>query len=227
MPDLRPSPRDAVSKTLNRLTARGPAEVLSLGLERAKGWVASADVLILYVRGPAPLGEELPGLEFREATAADAARYARDIGTDSASSFAARLSDRTRCFLVDDGERLLHASWATTAGAWTRELRTYLVPPEGDAYIYESFTRADARGRGLYPFALRNIVGWAERSGIARLWVGVEEHNPASIRSVTKAGFEEAFRLPFARRWGRLSLGDASGPHAALVPGFLSRKPPL
>ena len=216
-----------MSKILNRVRARGLGEVLSLAKERVTGWIGSSDVLILYVRGPAPSGEELPGLEFRPATSGDAARYARDIGTDSATSFARRLSNRTRCFVVDDGDLLLHASWVTTAGAWTRELRAYLVPPEGDAYIYESFTRPEARGRGLYPFALRNIIGWAQGSGIVRLWVGVEEHNPASIRSVTKAGFEEGFRLPFARRWGRLSLGDPSGPHAALVKGFLSRKPPL
>ena len=50
------------------------------------------------------------------------------------------------CFVVEDGDRFLHSSWVTTTGAWTREIRAYLCPPQGDAYVYESFTRADARG---------------------------------------------------------------------------------
>ena len=168
----------------------------------------------------------LPGLTFRQATAADANRYARDIGTDSANSFSRRLSERTRCFVIDDGRSLLHASWMTTAGAWTREVRAYLVPPPGDGYIYESFTRGEARGRGIYPFALRNLTTWGTSADIARLWVAVEELNTPSIRSVTKAGFVEAFRLPFARRFGRLLIDSPYGPRALEAAGFLSRRPP-
>lgn len=180
----------------------------------------------MFVRNTAPIDARGEGIAFREATAADAVRYARDIGTDSESSFAKRLSARTHCFLIDDGRLLLHASWVTTAGAWTREVKAYLVPPKQDAYIYESFTRAEARGRGIYPFALRCIVDWAAANGVERLWVAVEEHNPASIRSVTKAGFVEAFRLPFTRRFGRVQLGEPAGPEARRARTFLSRTPP-
>ena len=165
-------------------------------------------------------------LAFREATPADGVLYARDIGTDSASTFVRRLSDRTHCFITEDGSAVLHASWVTTAGAWTRELRAYLVPPAEDAYVYESFTRADARGRGVYPFALANILGWAASTGIERVWVAVEEHNPPSLRAVTKAGFVEAFRLPFSRSFGRLTIGTPTGPMTETAASFLSRTPP-
>ena len=180
----------------------------------------------MFVRDAGPVQANIDGIAFRETTVADAPRYAAEIGTDSASSFEKRLSTRTRCFVVDDGELLLHASWVTTAGAWTREVKSYLVPPPGDAYIYESFTRAEARGRGIYPFALKNIIGWAAGTGVQRLWVAVEEHNAPSTRSVTKAGFTEAFRLPFTRRLGRVHVGAASGPHAGQAAAFLSRTPP-
>ena len=150
-------------------------------------------------------------------------RYARDIGTDSVSSFRSRLSERTHCFLVDDGDLLVHSSWVTTAAAWTRELSTYLVPPRGDAYIYESFTRPEARGRGVYPFALQRIAAWASDEGLRRVWVAVEEHNPPSIRAVSKADFAEGFRIDFARRWGRVDVGTPYGPDASEARGFLSR----
>ena len=226
MPDLRPSPTHAIAKTLNRAKHRGLGEVLSLATGRAKEWFSSSDDLVMFVRDAMPGAPDNTTLSFRQASPSDGSRYARDIGTDSAATFARRLSDDTHCFVVDDGTTLLHASWVTTGGAWTRELRAYLVPPPGEAYIYESFTRADARGRGVYPFALANILGWAASRGIARVWVAVEEHNPPSLRAVAKAGFEEAFRLPFTRSFGRLRIGAASGPDAQKARALLSPKAP-
>ena len=200
--------------------------MLSLGASRMKEWFSSSDDLVMFVRDSVVDKPPRDDLVFREATPADGGLYARDIGTDSASTFARRLSDRTHCFIVEDGSTILHASWVTTAGAWTRELRAYLVPPAGNAYVYESFTRADARGRGVYPFALANILSWATSTGIERVWVAVEEHNPPSLRAVTKAGFVEAFRLPFSRRLGRLTIGAPTGPMTDIAASFLSRKRP-
>lgn len=226
MPDVRPSPFHVIAKTINRVRARGPREVVALGFGRLREWISSSDDLVMFVRDAPAGGPERNDLAFREATSDDCDRYARDIGTDSAATFAERLSTRTRCFLVEDGTKIVHASWVTGAGAWTRELRAYLVPPPGDVYIYESFTRADARGRGVYPYALANILAWAAATGAARVWVAVEEHNPPSLRAVAKAGFEEAFRVPFSRKLGRLRIGTATGPGAGEVVRFLSRKRP-
>ncbi len=223
MADARPAPLAALSKMVARVRARGPQEVVSLGIGRAKEWLSSSDAIVMFVRASEDIAAEASGLYFREARPNDGHRYARDIGTDSAATFVARFSDRTHCFVVESGGRLVHASWVTTAAAWTRELRAYLVPPPGDGYIYESFTRSDARGRGIYPFALRHIVTWGASSGIAQLWVGVEEHNAPSVRAITKAGFREAFRLPYERKLGRLRVGRAQGPNAEIASDFLSR----
>jgi GNAT superfamily N-acetyltransferase len=147
----------------------------------------------------------------REASPEDADAFARDIGTESPATFRARLSHTTRCWLVVEGARLLHASWVTLEGAWTRELRRWIAPPSGDAYIYESFTRADARGRGAYPRVLAGIAAWAARSGLRRLWVAVEADNHASLRAVGKAGFSPAFTIDFHRRWGRVVVTRLAG----------------
>jgi RimJ/RimL family protein N-acetyltransferase len=116
------------------------------------------------------------------------------------------LSDRTRCFLVVSGDRFVHATWMTTAAAWTREVRAYFRPPPKEAYIYESFTRADARGRGIYSFALAGIASRLAEIAIERVWVAVEAHNAPSLRAVGKAGFEEAARVRYERRFGRLRV---------------------
>ena len=226
MSESRLFPIAVTFKTVNRLRARGLREVLSLGRHRVREWVTSTDELVMFSREPAAEPEELAGVTFREASAADADRYARDIGTDSPSTFRARLTGTTRCFVVDDGRLLVHASWVTTSRAWTRELRSYLTPPDRGAYIYESFTRAEVRGRGIYPFALRRIAAWATGAGIDHVWVAVEADNPASLRAVTKAGFAEAFRLPYRRRVGLVLVGRATGPRADVVATFVSRSRP-
>ena len=222
MPAKRVDPLRASSKTLNRLKARGPAEILALAWERTRDWFRSGGTLIVFVVEAEPRVSDIPGVTFREATTADRHRYARDIGTDSESSFRSRLSEDTRCFLVDDGTLLVHASWVTTERAWTRELATYLSPPDGDAYIYESFTRPEARGRGIYPYVLRNIVSWTAEHGLRRAWVAVEAHNHPSIRSVTKAGFDEAFRISFTRRWGHVKVGVPYGSDPSEASTFMS-----
>jgi GNAT superfamily N-acetyltransferase len=171
--------------------------------------VGSEDSLTMLVRdagAPTPEFRHDPGLLLRAATPADDAEYAREIGTDAAATFRRRLTPTTSCFLVHGPDGLLHASWVTTGAAWTREIDAYLVPPPGDAYVYESFTTPEARGRGVYPFALAGICGWARARGVAKVWVAVEEGNAPSLKAIRKAGFEPAYTMRYARRFGRLTL---------------------
>lgn len=212
----RPTPAQVALKLLTRARARGPREVLATGLARLREFISSSDELVILA---CPAGGELPerdDLEIIKATREDGARYARDIGTDSASTFASRLSDSTHCFLVTDKGKVLHATWATTRSAWTRELGGYLVVPEGDCYVYESFTSADARGKGVYPFGLKGICAWAAAQGLQRVWVGVESGNAPSLRAVGKAGFEPQLTISFRRSVGRLEITGGRCPREGI-----------
>lgn len=209
MSDARPAPFDRARRTLARLAARGPVEVAGVGRERVAGWIRSDDGLIMLVRPAAaatPAIRHDPGLTFRPGTPGDGEVYARVIGTDSAATFRGRLTRTTHCFFVFSGPELLHASWVTTGAAWTREIDAYLVPPDGDAYVYESFTRPEARGRGVYPFALAGICSWARDEGLGNVWVGVEEGNAPSLKAIRKAGFDPSYSMRYGRRFGRLTL---------------------
>lgn len=140
----------------------------------------------------------LPGIVVRRATAGDGASFERDIASYSARGFEDRLSEHNSCYVAIEGDRLLHASWCSTGPTWTEELQTYLAPPQGDAYIYESFTRADARGRGIYPLVLRAIATDLYERGVARMWIGVEAGNEPSVRAIKKAGFEDVLSIGFS-----------------------------
>jgi RimJ/RimL family protein N-acetyltransferase len=221
VPDRRPGLTRRLSRSLNRIRVRGAGEMLHLARMRASGWWSSKDDLIVFVRAAGPLAHTVEGLTFRPASPDDGTAYARDIGTDSAGTFRARLSEDVHCFVVEAEGRLLHSSWLTTSAAWTRELHAYLSPPVGDAYIYESFTRADARGRGIYPLALAGVTTWCSNRGLDRVWVAAESGNEPSRRAISKAGFEAAFVLPYRRRLGRIIRGPATGPLAAEAPNFV------
>jgi ribosomal protein S18 acetylase RimI-like enzyme len=170
--------------------------------------------------GEAPKRQDVT---FRRATAADGIRYRRDIGTDSVSTFRSRLSQTTRCYLVEGDGKLLHASWATSSRAWTAEISGFISPPADDVYVYESFTRPETRGRGIYPFALWGICADLGAEGVRLVWVGVEADNVPSIRAITKAGFEEAFEFGFSRRIGKVRVEAPSGPQSRMASVMLSR----
>ena len=221
MPDRRPDPGQQISRLLNRARARGGAEIADLAAGRVKETLSSRNTLILNVLPARQMDRAAEDLSFRAATEEDAELYARDIGTDSAATFTARLADDVRCYVVESGGRFLHSSWVTTSAAWAREIAMYLTPPPGDAYVYESFTRADARGRGIYPFALAGIVTALAAEGVERVWVGVEATNLASQRAMDKAGFKEGFRVDFGRKLGRLWVGAPVGPQAETGRVFL------
>jgi GNAT superfamily N-acetyltransferase len=189
--------------------------------------IASQDRLITHslVAGDAAATLTPEDLVFKSAGPTDGPAYARHIGTDSAVTFRSRLADGTMCFLVVKGELIVHASWATYSSAWTRELQRYFCPPPGDLYVYESYTRPEVRGRGVYTFALRRIAAWAAERGTDRLWVAVEHDNPASLKAVAKAGFAPAFEVSFKRRFGRLVVDPPAGPRADDCTGCLSVTP--
>jgi GNAT superfamily N-acetyltransferase len=104
------------------------------------------------------------------------------------------------------GSRIAHASWVATQSAWVGEAdRSFVVPP-GDAYIYQSFTTPEMRGKGVYPAVLNTISARLGARGIAKLWIAAERTNHSSLRAIEKAGFSRTFEIEVRRRWGRTKV---------------------
>lgn len=225
---LRPSIRDLASKKRSRLRARGVKEVVEESLRGVRNAVRSQGELVFLQRTADHPAEAVrktdEPLGLVRATAADALDYERSIGTDSARTFTRRLSTETNCWLVRARGVVLHATWTTTGSAWMSEIGRYFVPPPRSAYIYESFTRSEARGLGLYPYALNGIGKVLAAEAIEDLFVGVESDNAPSLRAITKAGFEPAFTISFQRRFGRVTLDEIAGPVSEVARTYLRRE---
>lgn len=222
MPETRPTPAELLSKMLARARSRGPSEVTATLWDQLSSTLSSQGTLDFLTRETPDICPTTSGLTFRAAQFSDAEGYARDIGTDSRATFRTRLTDTTSCYLVLAGDRIVHASWVTTSSAWTAELRAYVTPPDGSAYVYESFTGPQVRGRGIYPMTLRCICAELNSRGIARVYIGVDAANRPSLRAITKASFEPIFSIGYASRFGRLEVGAPEGPGAELAHELLA-----
>lgn len=66
-----------------------------------------------------------------------------------------------------------------------------LLVPTGEEGIFEYaiFLRSDLRGRGLGTEVNRAAIALARDAGLVGLWLTVEPHNRAALRSYEKAGF--------------------------------------
>jgi GNAT superfamily N-acetyltransferase len=168
----------------------------------------------------------VPGMRIREAGPDDASAYERDIGTDLAATVRSRLASPTSsCWLAEKDGRIVHSSWMETETAWMGEADRFFLVPSGDAYIYESFTRPELRGQGVYPAVLRTISARSASRDLRRLWIAAERTNLSSLRAIEKAGFVRSFEIGVRRRWGRTVATTPPGAEPQLREG--PKKPPL
>jgi GNAT superfamily N-acetyltransferase len=115
-----------------------------------------------------------------------------------------------------DGE-LAGYGWLSTKPEWIGELELEIKPGPGEAYIWNCFTLAHHRRRGVLRALLAGIRARAQSDGMKRIWIGSvaipaerafgpSGFNPAlDMRSTTIAGFN----------W--LQLRPAPGAAPALV----------
>jgi GNAT superfamily N-acetyltransferase len=112
-----------------------------------------------------------------------------------------RLARGCRCFGVwRDGE-LAGYGWLSTQPEWIGELELEIKPRVGEAYIWNCFTLAHHRRRGVLRALLAGIRARAQSEGMKRIWIGSvaipaerafgpSGFNPAlAARGITIAGF--------------------------------------
>lgn len=99
------------------------------------------------------------------------------------------------CYMVLDGERCVHYSWLSQRTLIVSEMgyEASLIP--GNFWIYNSYTSPSHRGRSIFPEVLLRMLGESPIGKGGAAWAGVLDTNTASMRGLSKAGFEEAFVL--------------------------------
>jgi GNAT superfamily N-acetyltransferase len=99
----------------------------------------------------------------------EAGVYARFHPVLSEDEIGRRLAEGQRCWVhEDDDGRILHGVWFTARHAWLDYLQMELRLEPGDAYLYQSWTAPECRGRGLASSAVRAVKHELQGEGIAR-----------------------------------------------------------
>jgi GNAT superfamily N-acetyltransferase len=147
---------------------------------------------------------------------------------------ATRLARGCRCFGVwRDGE-LAGYGWLSTDSEWIGELELEIKPGAGEAYIWNCFTLAQHRRRGVLRALLAGIRAQAQSEGMKRVWIG-SVAIPAE-RAFGPSGFNPALAMTSNTiawlNWLRVRPADGADPalvaaaHRAVAtnPGWYLRR---
>ena len=93
-----------------------------------------------------------------------------------------------------------HITWVATGGE--REPRTGYRARPGVAYVFDSVTLHEFRGRGIYSGVLERVSRDARSAGIAFAEAVVLDGNEASLRAFRNAGFVPVARLTGLKLFG-------------------------
>lgn len=151
--------------------------------------------LAFYARdldGGLPQPAASRAVELRQATEADLPRLVFDGKPTSAAALAERFRQGHLCFVaIDAGGRVTHARWVSTDRAHVPELDADVVMPPGEAYMYDGYTRPEARGTGIDGVMRCFIFRSLKDAGLRRAHSYVRGDNPVGVRA--------------AQRWQRLT----------------------
>jgi GNAT superfamily N-acetyltransferase len=129
----------------------------------------------------------------------------------------ARMARGCRCFGAWLGDELAGYGWLSTRPEWIGELELVITPRDGEGYVWNCFTLAHLRRRGVLLALLAGIRKRAHDEGLSRLWIG-SVAIPAD-KAFGPSGFIPA--LVFASeviagyRW--IEVRPAAGTNPALV----------
>ena len=179
--------------------------------------------LAFYARdldGDLPLPPAPRGLQLRQASVADVGRLLYPERPVTADGLAERFRRGHLCFVaLDAAGAAAHARWVSTDRAYIPELDADAVMAPGEAYMYDGYTRPDARGAGI-DGAIRSLIFLRmHEGGFRRVYSYVRADNPIGTRAARRwQRFTGAVR--YVRfRGGRPRMLSGSGEHPRLVPG--------
>jgi GNAT superfamily N-acetyltransferase len=130
---------------------------------------------------------------------------------------ATRMARGCRCFGAWLGDELAGYGWLSTRREWIGELELPITPRDGEGYIWNCFTLAHLRRRGVLRALLAGIRERAHDEGLSRLWIG-SVAIPAE-KAFGPSGFTPALvfasELIAGYRW--IQVQPAAGTDPALV----------
>jgi RimJ/RimL family protein N-acetyltransferase len=163
--------------------------------------------LALPTSVPAPPGVEIAVWDSPEATSRAGAWHAEAQ---------ARLRGGQVCGVVLHGSAVVAYCWLACSPVGVAEIDQVVVPGPTDVYLYDAYTQAAWRGRGLFTTLLLHLCAFAGASGRERALIFVSPRNRASWRAIERAGFKKFHTVsrmdvgPLGRVWLRRPRSRAS-----------------
>jgi ribosomal protein S18 acetylase RimI-like enzyme len=112
-----------------------------------------------------------------------------------------RLDAGHTCFVARLDGRIVSAWWAAVHRPWVYYLAAEMRLAPGDVYLYDNWTRPDARRRNISAALAREVQRRFHASGYHRSVCVVAPENLASLRALGKTGHEPCGKI------ARLQLG--------------------
>jgi len=115
--------------------------------------------------------------------------YCRFCPDTSAAEVKRRLAEGQLCFVLRLKGEIVHGVWATTGRAYVDYLSSEFNLRQDVAYIYDSFSSPEYRGRGLPLIRFRCMLPRLRAMGCRRVIAAIFPENKGGIRPPLKAGY--------------------------------------
>ena len=151
-------------------------------------------------------------VDVRELEAKDADAFVAFRQGPSVDLFHARLQCGQRCFAAFIESRLASVSWAVEDQATLWALNADFRVEDGTAYIFDSYTHPEFRGKRLQSSIFQRIFEYCRDKNVGKVVTFVAATNTANLRSRTRLGFAvtgAVRRLRFGPLVWYLSTGGA------------------
>jgi ribosomal protein S18 acetylase RimI-like enzyme len=162
--------------------------------------VVALDLRLPPPAAPAPFPLDFGFLDEREAAAF--ASLGATAGPDVAAE---RLRRGERCFVARHEGRLVSVRWLTADNGPIAYLDRSVPLEPGEAFLYETFTHPDYRGRALSAAAGTRLGRALAAEGVHRILAVVLPENKLGVRAYEKAGYRRIGTVGWLRigRWRR------------------------
>ena len=102
-----------------------------------------------------------------------------------------RLDRGEICFAAVHEGNIVSYCWMAQGKIGIEEINLAVSTLPDEVYLYDAFTLAPWRGKGIYPVVLREMLLYAGLNDFSRALIFVAADNTPSRRGVLKAGFLE------------------------------------
>jgi ubiquinone/menaquinone biosynthesis C-methylase UbiE len=131
-----------------------------------------------------------------------------------------RFSRGDRCLAIRAADgTLLHTRWLTANPTHIPEIDRYVVPQIGQLYMFDGYTRAEARRRGVDSAMRLFIFRLARDEGMRQVLSYVHSENPAGMKAAQKLQSEvgKVRYVTWGSRWQRVAGHRAFGDQVVLL----------